>query len=93
MFIGVLELHLLINDARSLKEKRRVLQMMVDRIRNKFNASVAEVNGQNLWQRSVVGVCILGTDKRFVNCSLSKVVELVNHFPPVSLLDYDLEIL
>ena len=92
MFIGALRLQLLILDAQNLKQKRRVLHALIDRIRNKFNASVAEVDGQNLWQRSMLGVCILGTDKQHVNSSLSKVVELISHFPPVSLLDYELEI-
>ena len=92
MFIGALRIQLLILNAQNLKEKRRVLQMLIDRVRNKFNASIAEVDSQDLWQRSTIGVCILGTDKQHVNRSLSKVVELISHFPPVNLLDYELEI-
>ena len=92
MFVGTLRIELLILDAQNLKEKRRVLQMLIARVRNKFNASIAEVDGQDLWQRSELGVCIVGTDKQYVNRSLSKIVELISRFPPVNLLDYELEI-
>jgi len=92
MFVGTLRIQLLILNAQNLKEKRRVLQMLIARVRNKFNASIAEVDGQDLWQRSELGVCIVGTDKQYVNSSLSKVIELISHFPPVNLLDCELEI-
>jgi hypothetical protein len=56
MPIAYLTLELRIEGAHSLKDKRRVLRSMKDKLRGKFNVSVAEVDATNLWQRATVGV-------------------------------------
>lgn len=52
--VGVLTMELRLENAHSLKEKRHVVQSLQDRLRNKFNVAVAEIDFQDLWQRSVV---------------------------------------
>jgi uncharacterized protein YlxP (DUF503 family) len=59
MVVGTLELELLLPGAGSLKEKRAVLNRLKDRIRTRFNASVAEVGEQDLWQRARIGVAVV----------------------------------
>ena len=56
MPIGLLTLEIHISDARSLKDKRQVLRSLKDRLRARFNVAVAELEHQELWQRSRVGV-------------------------------------
>ena len=63
-FVTLLTIELVIPHAQSLKDKRREVRGLKDRIRNKFNASVAEVGYQNKWQRAVLAVCLVGSDKR-----------------------------
>lgn len=64
MTIGLLTLEIHIPDARSLKDKRQVLRSLKDRLRAHFNVAVAELEHQDLWQRSRVGVVsISGDDK------------------------------
>jgi len=63
-FITLLTIELIIPHAQSLKDKRREVRGLKDRIRSKFNASVAEVGYQNKWQRAVLAVCLVGSDKR-----------------------------
>ncbi|HEV3194154.1 MAG TPA: DUF503 domain-containing protein [Polyangiaceae bacterium] len=61
MFVGVLRLTFHIPHARSLKDKRRVVQKVRDRIRSRFDVSIAEVSAQDLHQRAVFGVsCVSG---------------------------------
>jgi uncharacterized protein len=60
--IGVLTLDIHIQDAHSLKEKRHVVKGLKDRLRSKFNVSVAEIAGQDLWQRGVVAAVTVSGD-------------------------------
>ena len=92
MIVGTLTIELVVGGAYSLKDKRRVIKSLKDRIRNKFNVSVAEVDHQDSWQRASLGVAVVGTDGQFANAALSKVIELVRSTRGASLVDYDLEI-
>ncbi|HMD31962.1 MAG TPA: DUF503 domain-containing protein [Candidatus Acidoferrales bacterium] len=73
MPIGLLTLEIYIPDARSLKDKRSVLRSLKDRLRGKFNVAVAELDHQDTWQRSVVGVVAISADHRHLEDSLEKV--------------------
>jgi uncharacterized protein YlxP (DUF503 family) len=77
MFIGVLRLTLHLPDPGSLKSKRHLLRSAIDRVKAKFNVSIAEVGDNDLWQRSVVGVTAVGNDHAFVNETLDKVADFV----------------
>ena len=92
MIVGTAEFRLSLAGARSLKDKRRIISSLKDRIRNKFNVSVAEVRHQDSWQRAGLGVAAVGTDGKFVNAVLSKVVELTRSTRGAILVDYELEI-
>jgi uncharacterized protein len=61
--IGVLTLELHISDAHSLKDKRHVVKSLKDRLRTKFNVSVAEIDHQDLWQRSVIAAVTVSGDR------------------------------
>ena len=54
--VGLLTLHLHIPHSHSLKDKRKVLRALKDRLRPRSNVSVAEIEFQEKWQRSVVGI-------------------------------------
>lgn len=60
--IGVLNLELRIPDAHSLKDKRHVVKSLKDRLRSKFNVSVAEIDYQDLWQRAMVSAVTVSAD-------------------------------
>ena len=77
MFVGVLRLTLYLPEPGSLKSKRHLLRSAIDRVKAKFNVSIAEVADNDLWQRSVVGVCAVGNDHAFVNETLDKVAGFV----------------
>ena len=61
--IGVLTLELRIETSHSLKEKRHVVQSLKDRLRHKFNVSVAEIDHQDLWQRATVAAVTVSSDR------------------------------
>lgn len=76
LFISLLTIELLIPWAQSLKDKRSVVRGLKDRLRSRFNASVAEVAYLDKWQRTIIAVCILGGDRRQLESDMSKVRKL-----------------
>ncbi|HPC47810.1 MAG TPA: DUF503 domain-containing protein [Deltaproteobacteria bacterium] len=73
MVIGACEVRLRIEGARSLKEKRKVLKSMRDRIA-KMNLSVSEVDDNEKWQAATMGIVMVSNDVPFVNSVLDRVV-------------------
>lgn len=61
MFIGIVTLDIIIHGSSSLKDKRRVMQSLKVRLRKSFNVSVTEVDNQELWQRSTLGISLVAT--------------------------------
>ena len=78
MHIGACTLHLRLLESHSLKEKRRVVKSIEDRVRNKFNVSIAEIDGLDKWQWATLGVACVSNDVRFANSILSNVVNFVS---------------
>lgn len=91
MRVGVLRVELLVLGACSLKDKRRVIKSLKDRIRNRFNASVAEVDGQDLWQRGSLGVAVVGTDGRSVGRTLDALVDFFRRQVKVEMVHHEVE--
>jgi uncharacterized protein YlxP (DUF503 family) len=60
--IGVLTLELRLENSHSLKDKRHVVKSLKDRLRNKFNVAVAEIDFQDLWQRAAVAAVTVASD-------------------------------
>jgi uncharacterized protein YlxP (DUF503 family) len=77
MFVGVLRLTLHLPSPGSLKSKRHLIRSAIDRVKARFNVSIAEVAENDLWQRSVLGATAVGNDHAFVNETLDKVAGLV----------------
>ncbi|HSU65873.1 MAG TPA: DUF503 domain-containing protein [Tepidisphaeraceae bacterium] len=89
----MLQLELSIADAMSLKDKRRVIKSLKDRISNDHNVSIAEVGALDEHRRSILGLAMVSNDSRYVESQLSKLVDFVRMVPQVSLTDYQIELL
>ena len=92
MFIGVCTIEVHVPESGSLKNKRQSIKSLKDRIRNKFNVSVAEVDDNDLWQKASLAVAAVSNDKSHLNQTLDHVLNLVRGVPELSLLDYHIEI-
>jgi len=93
MVVGVLSLRLHIPGAHSLKDRRRALRSIKDRLRSQFNVSVAEVDAHDVWQSAVLGVSAVGADRPYVEELLDRVVSLVRSNRHVELLSCEREFL
>jgi hypothetical protein len=93
MPIGLLTLEIYIPEAHSLKDKRQVLRSLKDRLRRKFNVAVAELDGEDSWQRSVVGVVSLSNNAGHLEQSLRTVLEESENLLGRDLIGHELETL
>jgi uncharacterized protein YlxP (DUF503 family) len=93
MTIGVLQLELSIGDAMSLKDKRRVILSLKDRIAHGHNVSIAEVGALDEHRRSIIGIAMVANDRGYVEGGLSKLVDFVRTVPTVNLIDFKIELL
>jgi uncharacterized protein len=75
MVIGYLELDLHFPQSRSLKDKRREVAGLKDRIRERHNVAVAELDFQDVWQRSRLGVVTVSAQPALVEQVLSRIRE------------------
>jgi uncharacterized protein YlxP (DUF503 family) len=73
MYVGVLRLTFHVPHARSLKEKRSVVRRFRDRVRARFDVSIAEVGAQDLLQRAVFGVSVISGDAKMCDSVLAQV--------------------
>jgi uncharacterized protein YlxP (DUF503 family) len=93
MIVGTLRLSLFIGESSSLKDRRRVVKSLKDRIRARFNVSVADVGDQDLWQSAALGVAVVAADTRFAHEVLSKVAGLIESDPRVEIVDRETSVL
>lgn len=93
MTIGVLQLELSIGDAMSLKDKRRVVKSIKDRIAHRHNVSIAEVGALDQHRRAIIGVAMIANDARYVEGALSKIVDFVRAIGSADLVEYQIELL
>ena len=93
MTVGVLQLELSIGDAMSLKDKRRIVKSLKDRIKFGHNVSIAEVGALDEHKRAIMGVSMVANDHAYVEGALSKLIDFVRTVPSVDLVDYQLDFL
>ena len=91
-FVGRCDLDLHIENSQSLKEKRRVISSLKEKLRNRYNVAVCEFGDLSLWQRTQLGVVTCGNDRHHVDSSLNAVLDYVAKFHAVSLLNYDVNV-
>lgn len=89
--LGMVELHL--PDVGSLKDKRRVLKGLKEKVRARFEVSVAEVDHQDVWQRATLAVAYVSADARHANTVISKAMDFIEDNVAGRVLDTSVEIL
>ncbi len=93
MVVGLGIITFRLHDCRSLKGKRKVVKKIVNRLRNNFNASVAEVGSNDIYQRAVIGVALVGNNRTVVNSKLDKMINMADDLGLAEIIDSELEII
>ncbi len=92
MVIGTLRLEIHLPASDSLKAKRSVLNHVKERVRHRFNASIAEVGHQDLWQRTTLGVAVVGEAAPVLDRALHEILAVIEREERLAVLDYAIEI-
>ncbi len=93
MIVGLCTVELFISESQSLKDKRKVLHSLKDRLHGKFNLSIAEVDGQDLWQKAVLGMACIANEGSHVNRVLEQALNVIRSMPAVEVVRTQLELL
>lgn len=89
--LGLVELHL--GEVDSLKGKRHVLKGMKEKVKHRFNVSIAEVDHEDLWQRATLAVVCVANDARLANEVVSKAVNFIESLSDGAVIDIRVEVL
>lgn len=82
----LIQIEVLVPHARSLKDKRAAVKGLKDRLRNRFNASVAEVGYLDKWQRGLLGVALVGSDRRHLESEAGRLQQVCEEAPDLQLI-------
>lgn len=93
MTVGVCTIEIFLPDGHSLKAKRQVLLSLKDRLREKFNLSVAEVGDQDLWQKAMLGLACVANESAYVNQVLEQSLNLIRSVPTIEVVRSRIELL
>jgi uncharacterized protein YlxP (DUF503 family) len=93
MTVGILQVEIAIADAMSLKDKRRVVKSLIDKIAHGHNVSIAEIGALDEHRRSIIGMAMVANDAKYVQGALSMLVDFVRNDVRVSLVDFQTEML
>lgn len=93
MIVGLCTVELYISGGYSLKAKRQVLLSLKDRLRDKFNVSVAEVGDQELWQKAVLGIACVANERSYANKILDQALKVVQSVPTIEMVRSRIELL
>jgi uncharacterized protein len=88
--VGLVELHL--PDVGSLKGKRHALKGLKERVRARYEVSVAEVDHHDLWQRATLAIAYVSHDARHASEVVTKAIDFVEEHVEGQVIDSSVEI-
>jgi len=91
MVVGVLHVECGLPGTQSIKDKRRIVKSILDRLHHRFNVAAAEVTHLESWRRAGLAVACVSTDTRHADSVLARVAREIEHHGELVLLDYSTE--
>ena len=93
MIVGTGLITLRLHDCRSLKSKRKIVKSMINRLRNNFNVSIAEVGSNDIYQKAEIGFSLIGNDAAFINSKIDKLFNMAEDLGLAEIIDSEMEII
>jgi len=93
MVVGVCKFFLSMDEVFSLKEKRHIVKSVIQRLKSRFNASVAEVDLNDKWKNAVIGIACVSNDSAHADSMLSSIINFVENDGRFVMVDYSTEII
>ena len=92
VLVGVCSIKLIIQESNSLKEKRHILKSIIERLKSRFNISVAETGLNDKWQLAEIGIAFVSNDRVHIEKTINNVIDFVDNDYRVELTDISLDI-
>ncbi|VBB44364.1 conserved hypothetical protein [uncultured Desulfatiglans sp.] len=93
MVLGALRVEFFLAECHSLKGKRKVVRSMVDKVKAKFNVSIAEIDSNDKWQKIELGIAVVGNDRRYVDSCLNHVRDFLESLYLAELIHAETEVI
>lgn len=93
MIIGICTCEIYIFNANSLKSKRSVVKSIIEKSKNIFNISIAEVGENDKWQKSIIAFSTISNDQRLVEETIEKVINFFDSYSEIEIINIKREIL
>jgi uncharacterized protein YlxP (DUF503 family) len=93
MFVGVLKVSLFMSEPQSLKDKRRIIKSLVERLKNKFNIAVAEIGALDSWNHCELGVTCISNEAGHADSMLSSAINFIEDQGTVELTGVQTELI
>ena len=93
MYVGCCSIKFFLHGNHSLKGKRRIVRIIKDRLKNKFNISVAEIGDQDVWQSLHMGIVAVNSDPKYLEGQMSKVVDAIERMHLAEITDHQTQII
>lgn len=92
MVVGTLKIEFRLYDNHSLKGKRKVVKSIVDKVKSRFNVSIAEVGSNDMWQKIELGISTVGNDRRHIDSSLNRALGYIESLYLAQIVNTQMEI-
>ena len=92
MIIAAAVITLILPENDSLKGKRRVVKSLIEKVRHKFEAAVAEVGDNDLWQKARIGVALVGNDSQLLSTRLEHIMKFMENQHLAEIIDSRVEL-
>ncbi len=93
MHVGCCSIRFFLHGNSSLKGKRRIIRTIKDRVKNKFNISIAEVGDQDIWQNLHLGIAAVSGDAQYLEGLIQQVVNFIDNMHLAEMTSHDVEII
>lgn len=93
MVVGCGTITFRLSDCHSLKEKRKIIKSIIARVRSRFNVAMAEVALNDVHQRAILGVAVVGNAQNTINSALDNIIEFIENMHLAEIIDTDMEIM
>ncbi|MBM7614423.1 DUF503 domain-containing protein [Alkaliphilus hydrothermalis] len=93
MMVGICTMRLFIYEVQSLKEKRHVVKSVIERVKSRFNASIAEVGDMDKWQSSEIGFSCVSNSRRHLDEMLNNIIHFIERDGRFEVSHIEMEIL
>ena len=89
--LGYFQIEIYIPTALSLKDKRFVTLSLKDKVKKKFNVSIAELSGADIWQRSTIGMAMVSNDQNLIKNCFDKIMRMLDQDDRFELIERKIE--